>query len=190
LHSDIAAARFRRDLYFRLTRFTIDVPPLRERREDIPALAEHFLRQFAEDMGMTKPNLLTAAAELLMAHDYPGNVRELRNLVERALIESGGSDITVEHLHFLRRAPSGGGPAPAPEPGGERPAQAPARHRPLADEQRILDHVRQHGIINNTDCRDLLGIGMQRACYLLRKLYLAGTLKRDSTGRWTQYRLP
>jgi DNA-binding NtrC family response regulator len=191
LQSDIAAGRFRRDLYFRLTRFTIEVPPLRDRREDIPLLVDRFLQQFAEDMGMPKPPLQSEALQILLAHDYPGNVRELKNLIERSLIDSGGGEITREHLHFLRRPPAD--PAPRPAGLGEGNGQAPpgpvrARLRP--DEQRILGYVRQHGVINNTECRDLLGVGMQRACYLLRKLYLAGALHRDRTGRWTQYRLP
>ena len=91
---------FREDLYFRLARYTVDVPPLRERREDIPLLAGHFLKLFAVEMGIGPPAFSAAAVAHLADYDFPGNVRELKNIVERALIESGGADIGAEHLRL------------------------------------------------------------------------------------------
>ena len=185
LLSEIEAGQFRRDLFFRLARFTIEVPPLRERREDIPLLAGHFLGQFATEMGMAIPTLSAAAVSELERYDFPGNIRELKNLVERALIESGGGSIGPEHLRFVASRPGSAGRV---EPGVSAAASngAPAGN----DDQKILDYIKTRGAINNTECRDLLGVGMQRACYLLRKLLLAGVLQRDSSGRWAQYRLP
>ena len=104
LQQRIEAGTFRQDLYFRLARFTVVAPPLRERREDIPILAQHFLSQLALEMGREAPEPTAAAQAALQSYDYPGNVRELRNIVERALIESRGGDVGVEHLHFQMSA--------------------------------------------------------------------------------------
>jgi len=80
-------------------------PPLREHKEDIPLLARHFLQLFAEEMGREVPELTQEAVEMLKAFDFPGNVRELKNTIERALIESGGGDIYPNHLHFVSSSP-------------------------------------------------------------------------------------
>lgn len=90
------AGNFRSDLYFRLASFVITVPPLRERREDIPLLAEHFLQRFAHGV---ERQLMPEALRLLMAYDWPGNVRELRNLIERAVILAG-RDGRIRGEHF------------------------------------------------------------------------------------------
>ena len=176
LQSDIAAGKFRNDLFYRLARFTLDAPPLRERREDIGLLAAHFAEALATEMGMAQPRLTVEAVRALEQHDFPGNVRELRNLIERALIVSGGGGIGPEHLRFSVSAKVNG------------PAPAASSVAVAGDEERILAYAREQGSVNNTECRDLLGVGMQRACYLLRKLHLSGALARDSSGRWAQYR--
>ena len=183
LQSDIATGRFRSDVYYRLARFTIEVPPLRERREDVGLLAAHFAESLATEMGMAQPSLSAEAVGALESYDFPGNIRELRNLIERALMVSGGGVIAREHLRFDGRWPGG---AVAPISTAATFATLPVAS---GDEDRILAYVREHGSINNTECRDVLGAGMQRACYLLRKLHLSGALKRDSSGRWAQYRL-
>jgi DNA-binding NtrC family response regulator len=189
LQSDIEAGKFREDLYYRLARFTVEVPPLRDRKEDIPLLAEHFLERFAADMGMAKAKLSAAALHALQSYDYPGNIRELRNFIERALIESGGGEIGPEHLFFIRYrgqvTDAVGQPTHVPLSESIR-----VRETLLPEEQAILKYVKERGSINNTECRELLGIGMQRACYLLRKIHLAGMLHRESNGRWSQYWLP
>jgi len=97
----IQEGAFRQDLYFRLARFTVTAPPLRERREDIPLLAQHFLQLFAGEMGRTPPPLSPQVLESLSGYDFPGNVRELKNIIERALIESRGGEIQLHHLHFV-----------------------------------------------------------------------------------------
>ncbi|MBI2951086.1 sigma-54-dependent Fis family transcriptional regulator [bacterium] len=112
LQSDIASGRFRQDLYYRLARFPVHVPPLRERREDIPLLTRHFLGLFAAEMDVDPPPLSQEALAALEAYDFPGNVRELKNIVERALLKSAGADLRPEHLDFLQPpAPSPPGPA-------------------------------------------------------------------------------
>jgi DNA-binding NtrC family response regulator len=105
LQQRIEAGTFRQDLYYRLARFTVRAPPLRERQADIPLLSQHFIELFSREMGR-QPTCLTAEAlRLLGSYDFPGNVRELRNLIERALLESGGQEIRPEHLHVLQALP-------------------------------------------------------------------------------------
>ena len=94
LHDAVARAQFRDDLYYRLNVFDIRIPPLRERRDDIPLLAASFLREFA---GATT-ELTPAAIEALCRYDWPGNVRELRNVLERTAIVCDGPFIDAEHL--------------------------------------------------------------------------------------------
>jgi DNA-binding NtrC family response regulator len=106
LPARIAAGDFRQDLYFRLARYTIANPPLRDRRDDLPLLASHFLSLFATEMGLNPPPLTSDALSALAAHSFPGNVRELKNVMERALILSGGKPIRREHLQLLPIPPA------------------------------------------------------------------------------------
>ncbi|MBI2506072.1 MAG: sigma-54-dependent Fis family transcriptional regulator [Candidatus Latescibacteria bacterium] len=108
LQQQIREGGFRQDLYFRLAHYTVEVPPLRERQEDVPLLARHFLTFFAGEMGREAPELSHAALERLKGYSFPGNVRELKNIIERALIESHGEQIQPQHLHFV----AGKGTAP------------------------------------------------------------------------------
>jgi DNA-binding NtrC family response regulator len=102
LVDQVPAGDFRQDLYFRLAQFIVNVPPLRNRKDDIPLLAEHFLSIFAGEMGMTPPALSSEALETLRTYAFPGNVRELKNIMERALIESSGDPIRAPHIHLSR----------------------------------------------------------------------------------------
>jgi len=90
LKKEVVAGRFREDLYYRLNVFPIQVAPLRERREDIPLLAQHFVQLTARDLATAKPRLTKAGLVQLQAYDWPGNIRELRNVVERAVILARG----------------------------------------------------------------------------------------------------
>jgi DNA-binding NtrC family response regulator len=99
----IASGAFREDLYFRLARFTVNTPPLRDRLEDVPMLAFHFLRLFAAEMGIKMPLLGQEALEALKSYHFPGNVRELKNIIESALIESGENIILPKHLRLAKR---------------------------------------------------------------------------------------
>ena len=93
LDEEIAAGRFREDLYYRLNVVPMTVPPLRERREDIPMLVEHFLQRIGQETGLPPRQVDDAAMQRLAALDWPGNVRELRNTIERLLILSAGPRI-------------------------------------------------------------------------------------------------
>ncbi|MCH8294196.1 sigma-54-dependent Fis family transcriptional regulator [Candidatus Poribacteria bacterium] len=96
----MANGLFREDLYFRLARFRVKVPPLRDRKEDIPLLAHHFVNFFATEMGINPHPLNPDVLEILASYHFPGNVRELKNVIEGALIESGKAEVQLEHLHF------------------------------------------------------------------------------------------
>jgi two-component system nitrogen regulation response regulator NtrX len=96
LEAEVAAGRLRQDLYHRLSVVPIRVPPLSERREDISALVEHFLDQISATTGLPRRKIGDDALAVLQSHDWPGNIRQLRNNVERLLILAGGdSDATV-----------------------------------------------------------------------------------------------
>jgi len=105
LEDEIEAGRFRDDLYYRLNVVPIRIPPLRERREDIPALASFFLERYSEENRRDPPELTSEVLDALMAYDWPGNVRELENYIERAVVMSAGGALKPEMLSL----PSAGG---------------------------------------------------------------------------------
>ena len=98
LLEEVHSGRFREDLYYRLNVITITLPPLRERREDIPELVSHFLRVYAERNGRPIRHVEPAAMEALQDYDWPGNVRELQNYIERAVLLAPGDVLTVDLL--------------------------------------------------------------------------------------------
>lgn len=104
LESEVQAGRFREDLFFRLSVITLRVPPLRERREDIPLLAHHFLRRTNEETGK-RVTLSEAALNVLLNYEWSGNVRELENSIEHAVLHSRGQIITAEDLPQRLRTP-------------------------------------------------------------------------------------
>ena len=120
LEEAIEKGDFREDLYFRLSVIPIRVPPLRERSEDIPPLVEHFLAQFSAENNIRRKTVTPEAMAVLKRHPWRGNVRELKNTIERLLIMVPQDQITPEHLaDVLRRAPeSGGAGGAAAEPPG------------------------------------------------------------------------
>jgi len=108
----IATGEFREDLYYRLNVVTIELPPLRERKEDVPLLAQHFLNKFALENQKEITGFSPEATEFLLGYDWPGNVRELENAIERAVILAKDSLITVadlpqENISLARSAPTG-----------------------------------------------------------------------------------
>ncbi len=111
LEAMVASGDFRDDLYYRLNVVSIEVPPLRERREDVPALVERFLARFAEENQAPRKTLSREAMDLLLKYHYPGNVRELENLVHRAVVLARGDTITAADLpvHLARPTRQGGG---------------------------------------------------------------------------------
>jgi two-component system nitrogen regulation response regulator NtrX len=116
LQSEIRAGRFREDLYFRLNVIPIFVPALRDRREDIALLAEHFMAGFAREYGRRMKKFEPGAIAVLQQYGWPGNVRELRNVVERLMIMSAGDSIGAVDVAFLDRSGPAREPLDAAEP--------------------------------------------------------------------------
>jgi transcriptional regulator with GAF, ATPase, and Fis domain len=141
LHEEAKAGRFRLDLYYRLSVFPIELPPLRERLDDIPQLAAHFVRQAARRIGVPAPRLTKADVQQLQRYDWPGNIRELQNAIERAVILSQGRRLAFD----LPRGSGRGATVPAlPETsatGASRPPEpddAPLSLDDLADRERTI----------------------------------------------------
>ncbi len=129
LLDDVNAGRFRRDLYYRISVTRLRIPPLRERGDDVLLLAEHFARVQALRHGVPRRRFTAAAEDALLAHDWPGNARELRNVVESLLLMGGPGDVAADEL-----APYFGAadPAPPPRPAAEGAAAAPPAITPPA----------------------------------------------------------
>jgi transcriptional regulator with GAF, ATPase, and Fis domain len=96
LKKEVAAGRFREDLYYRLNVFPLRVAALRERKEDIPLLAAHFVELLVKELGFPKPRLTRAGIEALQGYDWPGNIRELRNVIERAVLFAQGGPLVFD----------------------------------------------------------------------------------------------
>jgi len=118
LQAEIRGGRFREDLYFRLNVIPIFVPPLRDRQEDIPLLADHFMAELAREYGRRLKNFESGARSVLQHYPWPGNVRELRNVIERLMIMVPGDVISGSDLSFLD--PSGLTHPAAPQAGSDR----------------------------------------------------------------------
>jgi formate hydrogenlyase transcriptional activator len=132
----VGDGRFRNDLYYRLNVFPVVLPPLRERREDIPMLARHFTQRFARRLGRRIDTIPAAVMEALVRYPWPGNIREMQNVIERAVILSAGPAL---HL------PLGDLNLPSPHPGGERGVRgaAPA-DMPAGEAVTLADAEREH----------------------------------------------
>ncbi len=113
LEEEVEKGRFRKDLFFRLNVFPLRVPPLRERREDIPLLAEHFLRMFARKCGKRIARISEASRAALLSSPWTGNVRELEHVIERAVIRASGEELDVTGEMFPAPAPAGDLPYPS-----------------------------------------------------------------------------
>jgi two-component system NtrC family response regulator len=156
--------RFRDDLYYRLNVVTITVPPLRARRDDIPVLLDHFVRKFAQANGRVFRGMTKEAREALLRYDYPGNVRELENLVERAVVLTRDDVIGLADLPLTLQAP-------APEAGRDR--TLPAAVEGL--ERRMIGEALARGGSVQTRAAEILGISERVLRYKLRKYGLAGS---------------
>jgi len=122
LKAEVAAGRFRSDLYYRLNVVRLHTPPLRERADDIPRLAQHFAQRAAEQLGVPVPQLPPETMALLQSHRWPGNVRELANVMERAMILSRGGGLPpAAFLGHLEHTAGESGPSAAHAHGAERP---------------------------------------------------------------------
>jgi len=158
----VEAGKFRQDLYYRLAVIELRMPPLRECREDIPVLAEAILARLGEEAGGGRPRLSKVALDALVAYDFPGNTRELENILERAIALSGAAEIQLDDLQL------------APPKLADEPAVPNARW-PLQD---YLDRVEREAILealdktrfNRTAAAKLLGITFRALRYRMERL--------------------
>ena len=165
LERAVGEERFRKDLYFRLAVIVLDVPPLRERGEDVLLLTEHFLRAFNTKYGKVVRQLSSAARDLLLSYPWPGNVRELSHVIERAVLWSRGATLDVEHLSLTRPAVASDH-ADAAKP--VDPATLPQWERTM-----IAQALRDAGG-NQTKAAQRLGISRDTLRYRLKKFGLSG----------------
>ena len=164
LRARIEAELFREDLFYRLNVLHIALPPLRERREDIRHLATAFLSRYAADLGKRPATLTAEALRLLEQHDWRGNVRELKNVVERAVVLSDGPDIDVEAFPGLHAAPGGGA-----EPATQALALEPAVEEV---ERKMVLKALAAANDNKAHAARLLGISERTLWYKLKRYRL------------------
>jgi two-component system response regulator PilR (NtrC family) len=165
LAADVQAGRFRQDLFYRLNVIEIVVPPLRERREDLPALCEALLARIAQESGMPTPQLSPAVMEQLMAHPLTGNVRELENLLHRAVALSEGEELQVD---FAPTAAPGATDAPAPLAATGMPQDLQSW---LDQQERaiLVKALRETGY-NRTAAAQKLGLSLRQIRYRIARL--------------------
>lgn len=177
LEAEVKGGRFREDLYFRLNVLQLDLPPLRERREDIPLLARTFLKKYATEYGRDVEGIAPAAMELLLAFHYPGNVRQLENVMERAVALAMRGPVQLEHLPKAlveaehsepRRVMAVTADEPFPEEGVDLDALVEDFERKLIG--RALDEA--GGV--KTRAAELLGLTFRQFRYKLSKYDRAG----------------
>ncbi len=162
LEKRVREGRFRPDLYFRLNVVKISVPPLRLRREDIPALCAHFITRISQELGRPAVGLSPRALQLLERWHWPGNVRELRNAIERALVlHQDATELRPEHLPLeLSVAPASSAASPGPAEGAESLFDA---------ERRLIERSMERARGNQSEAARLLGITRHTLRYRLKK---------------------
>lgn len=169
LETDVLDGRFRDDLYYRLNVVTIRVPPLRERKEDIPVLVNHFIKKHQEKLGLLVYGISKEALGALLDHDWPGNIRELENCIERAMILTEGDEINLLSLPKTVKVPS---------------SSTPVYTAPDSDDLSIKTHSRaleesliQRALLktggNRTHAAKLLEISHRTLLYKLKEYNLA-----------------
>jgi two-component system nitrogen regulation response regulator NtrX len=171
LETEIAAGKFREDLFHRLSVVPIRVPPLAERREDIPHLIEYFMEQISLGTGLPKRIIGEDAMAVLQSHDWPGNVRQLRNNVERLMILAGGEPEAVISASMLPQDVGSMVPSMPAGNGGEHLMGMPLREAREAFEREYLKA--QISRFNNNISRTAEFVGMERSA-LHRKLKALG----------------
>ncbi len=182
LAADVLAGRFRQDLYYRLNVIEILVPPLRERRGDLPALCEALLARIAGESGMPVPVLSPSVLEQLCAHQLSGNVRELENLLHRAVALSDGEELQVDFAPTQAAAGAGGNALHEPEPAALTAARgAPPPHVMPGDLQAYLDQQEREILVkalqesgfNRTAAAQRLGLSLRQIRYRIARLAIA-----------------
>jgi formate hydrogenlyase transcriptional activator len=172
----VANKQFRPDLYYRLNVIPISLPPLRERAQDIPALVEHFVRRFSERMNKPIDEIPAEVINLLKTHDWPGNIRELQNLIERAVVLSPESALRLPLMDLKQMT--------------KQPSATAARTLAEAEREHILDVLKQtDGLIGGMHgAAARLGLPRTTLVYKMRKLGIEA--RRAHRARFTQQDAP
>lgn len=163
LEAAIRDGKFREDLYYRLNVVSVVIPPLRERKEDIPALMDFFIKRYSAENRKKITGVSAEVRDLLMRYDYPGNVRELENIIERAVVLAKAGTITTNDLPIHMRLPSGDGDVRMRKPEGGLKETLETIERGL-----ILDAIKEAGGVQ-TRAAERLGISERVLRYKLRK---------------------
>jgi two-component system response regulator PilR (NtrC family) len=167
LVNEVQAGRFREDLYYRLNVIQLRVPPLRERREDVLLLSEHFLRRFGAEHARENLQISREAKKRLDGYDFPGNVRELENLIERAVTLSDGPEVTLDALPGPLRPP--GSPGGLIPEGALPPGFSLEAH--LSDiEQGLMERALKQAGGVKTNAAALLGLTFRQFRHRMKKL--------------------
>jgi DNA-binding NtrC family response regulator len=163
LRRAIAAGEFREDLYFRVNVITIELPSLRERADDVDALAQHFLAEFAAELGRPRSGFSAAALARIRAHDWPGNVRELRNVIERAVLMGDGPGVEAGELAI--------GPSLAAQGRGSWRPQLPPAGLALDDavQALVLEALERSGWVQK-EAADWLRISRRKLNYMIQRM--------------------
>jgi two-component system, NtrC family, response regulator AtoC len=175
LRAALEQGRFREDLYYRLNVVPINVPPLRERKEDIPFLTQHFLHKLGSELEMGPKEISPAAMDRLIAHSWPGNVRELENTLERSLVLAAGPSLEASDIRIEA-------------PRTSAPLAAATQQVPLLPEGETLEHWEQMMIRealrrangNKSQAARILGLTRNALRYRLSQMGLeSGSDERD-----------
>jgi len=185
LETAVADGALRHDLYYRLHRVVLEVPPLRERQEDIPLLIRHLVHQINQRYGLAVEGVTPEAMVSLEGHPWPGNVRELEAVLEQAMIFSSVDWITPEDLRFP--AEIGEGRPAVVAPSSPQPYE---RLRPALRREAALRIVSDRGAVTRRELQRVCGISHQLARLELAALARLGHLRRVGNGRSTRYVLP
>ena len=162
LEEEVESGRFRSDLYYRLNVVSIQIPPLRERRQDIPVLADHFLDLYSREHGRAGKRLAPEALDALVKYPYPGNIRELGNIVEQAVVLSRGDVIGVADLPRQVAASVNNAAEDVPESGN-------LDDRVAALERASLERALREADGNKSAAARVLGVSERKVRYMLRK---------------------
>ncbi len=161
LEQRVKEGAFREDLFYRLNVVTMSIPPLRERREDILPLIDHFLKQYAEENDKEIAGLSSEAQDVLLKYDYPGNVRELENIIERAVVIARDAVISVEDLPFREVMEE--------SPEGQKADEGLLRGSIEELEKKLIVEAMEKAGDHQTRAAELLGISERMLRYKLKK---------------------
>ncbi len=160
LRQMVSDGRFQEDLYYRLSVIPIHIPPLRERRDDIPLLVEHFLTKHAARAGKRALALAAGVSEGLARYDWPGNVRELENTIERAVVLARGPEVTLSDISMVGAAPAAGPPG----------LPSPKLHQNVEwVERETIRQALQRSLGVKKDAAEILGLSQRALSYYLSK---------------------